>query len=141
MEDMSITELREEQEIPIKEPKTGKLNTDSTRNLLLVMISILLAAVLVFTVIQFINTLEQNKIQEARAATYLLRVEKAETLLDNQQELIFGLMDDYEEAVYNDPQVDNIYQQTFRSNEYQLIALQIIAIQNTQIIELLATMP
>jgi hypothetical protein len=36
---------------------------------------------------------------------------------------ISSLLSNYEKEVYNNPSVDNIYKQTFKANEYQIMAI------------------
>jgi type II secretory pathway pseudopilin PulG len=108
---------------------------------LLTAIVIILAGVLATNVYMIITTAQQNKVQEQRAAEYQERVEAARLVLDSQREIIFGLLSEYEDAAYNNPRLDRIAEQQLIAAEYQLTVLQILAIQNSQIIELLAEAP
>lgn len=65
-----------------------------------------------------------------------LALEKANTVVTNQSSVISNLMDDYDKTVYDNPNVDNIYQQTFMSNEFQLAALQVMALQNAALLDI-----
>jgi hypothetical protein len=51
------------------------------------------------------------------------------------------MMSDYQGDVYDNPSIDRIAEQQLIAEEYQLAALQIFAIQNGQLIELLAATP
>jgi len=110
-----------------------------TRRLAIISISLLLLVIL--NVAQFALTYQQNNIAAERAASYQERVESAQELLERQQDLILDLVDNYQKDVYNNPSIDRIAEQQLIATEYTLAALQIIAIQNTQIIELLAAAP
>ena len=77
---------------------------------------------------------------EKRTANYQERLVAVSELADIQQDAIFSLMDSYVDAAYG-PKVDRIAEQQLLATESTLQALQIIAIQNTQIIELLAIAP
>ena len=98
---------------------------------------VLILATQVFTIL---STLQQNRVASKRAATYQARVETAQKVVDRQQDVIFDLVTDYHASAYDSPDViDRITEQQLLAAEYQLTALQIIAIQNSQILELLAT--
>jgi flagellar basal body-associated protein FliL len=108
---------------------------------LLVMITLLLAAVLATGVYSIMSTNEQNELAEQRATEYQTRVKAAKEVLDSQRDIIFDIMTDYQGDVYDNPSIDRIAEQQLVAEEYQLIALQILAIQNGQVIELLAATP
>lgn len=67
---------------------------------------------------------------EARGAT-------VRSLILRQQTVIGDLYSDYATAAYRDSSIDRISEQQLRAAEFQLQALQVIALQNTQILELL----
>jgi len=50
-------------------------------------------------------------------------------------------LNDYQKAAYDDPDVETIYQQQLIASEHVLMALHLMAIQNSQVIELLAATP
>ncbi len=119
-----------------------------THRFLLIAIAILLllstAATitqLVLTIQQNANTAEQDAIVAAQAATYEARVKEARALVDKQQEVILGLITEYKDTAYDNPLIDRIAEQQLLATESTLAALQIIAIQNSQVIELLAAAP
>lgn len=101
----------------------------------------LLAAILAAQVFQIVTTFQENAIARDRAATYAARVKDAQDLVDKQRQAILGLVTKYEADAYNNPNVDRIAEQQLLAAEYQLQALQIITIQNSQIIELLSATP
>lgn len=107
---------------------------------LLLTITVLLALLLMVEVYQVVATYQQNKLAEERASAYQARVEEAQELVSRQQIIIMGLLSDYEETAYGS-NVDRIAEQQLIATEYTLTALQIIALQNSQIIELLANAP
>lgn len=109
--------------------------------LLLIFIAILLLLSTAASITQLVMTFQQNSITAARAATYQARVKEAEALVSRQQTIIFGLIEDYHAAAYEDPGIDRIAEQQLLVAESTLAALQIIAIQNSQVIELLAAAP
>jgi flagellar basal body-associated protein FliL len=109
--------------------------------LMLWVIIVLLVALLVAEVFQIVTTFQQNVINRERAATYEERVKEAQDLVDRQRDLILDLVSDYESSAYNNPSVDRITEQQLLAAEYQLHGLQILAIQNSQIIELLSAAP
>lgn len=104
-------------------------------------ITALLVFIFIAQAFSIFNTYQQDQINRQRASTYEERVEKAQQVLDRQRDVIFDLITDYENAAYFDPNVDRITEQQLLAAEFQLTALQSIAIQNTQIIELLAASP
>lgn len=108
---------------------------------LLVVIAVLLLLSVGLTGFQVFSTSQQNQIAAERAATYTKRAQAAEDLATSQQSAISSLLDDYQKEAYNNPQVTTIYQQQLVSSEFALRALQVIAIQNSQIVQLLATTP
>jgi hypothetical protein len=107
---------------------------------LLVVIAILIALLLSVEIYQVVATYNQNQLAEARAKNYQSRVDEATQLVKNQQTVISGLLTDYENAAYGSS-VDRIAEQQLIATEFTLTALQILAIQNSQIIELLANAP
>lgn len=104
-------------------------------------IVVLLAGLLVAEVFQIITTFQQNAVARDRAATYEARVKEALDLVDRQRDLIIDLVSEYESVAYDNPSVDRIAEQQLLAAEYQLQGLQILAIQNSQIIELLSAAP
>ena len=107
---------------------------------LLLTITVLLVLLLTVEVYQVVATYQQNKLVEERASAYQTRVEEAQELVSRQQTIIMGLLSDYEETAYGS-NVNRIAEQQLIATEYTLTALQIIALQNSQIIELLANAP
>lgn|GEM_PF-4670337 len=114
-----------------------------TRNYvpLLAVIAVLLLLSVGLSGFQVYSTYQQNQIAAERAATYSKRAQAAEDLATSQQSAISSLLDDYQKTAYNNPQITTIYQQQLVASECSLRALQVIAIQNSQIIQLLATTP
>lgn len=112
-----------------------------TWKILLILIIFLLAGLLILNMLQFFAQKSQQELATLRAETYSTRVEDAlETYLDTQIKLD-SLLDDYNEAVYEDVDVDNIYQQQLISTEFNFIILNYIARQNQEIILLLSSLP
>jgi len=101
---------------------------------------VLLALLFTVEVYQVVTTYQQNKLAEERASAYQARVEEAQQLVTKQQAVILGLITDYEKDAYG-TNVDRISEQQLLATEYSLTALQIIALQNSQIIVLLANSP
>ena len=106
-----------------------------------VLMNLLLILSLAINAVQFAFTYQQNQIAAARAASYQGRVQAAQELVTAQREIILGLVNNYEKSAYDNPDVERITEQQLIASEYTLSALQIIAIQNSQIIELLANAP
>ena len=104
-------------------------------------IVVLLALVLVSQVFQIVDTFQQNKIASERAESYQTRVDAAQKLVKDQRDLILDLVQDYEDVAYNNPSIDRIAEQQLLAAEFQLLGLQTLALQNGQIIELLASAP
>lgn len=115
--------------------------TNRTIPLLLSISAILLAVDVGLNAYSTYATIQQNAIAEERAATYRARVEEAGELATRQQTLIVGLIEDYEDAAYGNESIERITEQQLIATEFTLRALQIIAIQNSQILELLAIAP
>jgi hypothetical protein len=63
-------------------------------------------------------------------------IAKAEVITNNQSSIITGMQNDFSTAVYDTPSVDNIYKQIFTANEYEFNALQMIALQNSALLEI-----
>jgi hypothetical protein len=66
-------------------------------------------------------------------------IAKANTVITSQVDTIQQLQSNYEKDVFNDSSVTTIYQQIFRSSEYEFNALQIIALQNAALLEITTT--
>jgi restriction endonuclease Mrr len=91
--------------------------------------------------LEFFAQKSQQELAAQRAETYSERVSEAlSTYLDTQIKLD-SLLDDYNEAVYEDEDVTNINQQQLRSTEFNFIVLSYIARQNQEIILLLSSLP
>ena len=119
----------------------GDLVMNKTGKTILWIIGVLLLLVLVTQVFQIVSTFQQNKIASDRAESYQTRVEAAQKLVKDQRDLILDLVQDYEDAAYNNPMIDRIAEQQLFAAEFQLLGLQTLALQNSQIIELLASAP
>lgn len=104
-------------------------------------IVVLLALILIAQLFSIFNTYQRDQIQRERAATYEARVEEAQQVLEVQRDVISDLLSDYESLAYDNPSIDRIAEQQLIAAEFQITALQAIAIQNTQVIELLAAAP
>ena len=104
-------------------------------------IAILLLLTLAMNGYSIVATYQRSQIQAQRAATYQERVEAAQRLLDQQREFIAEVFDNYHKDAYEDPMIERIAEQQLRASEYQLLVLQTIALQNSQMIALLSTVP
>lgn len=69
------------------------------------------------------------------------RVQSIQTIISQQQRLINQTVSDYQSAAYENPSVERIAEQQLLAAEHTLLALQIIATQNNQVIQLLANTP
>jgi hypothetical protein len=94
----------------------------------------LLAAILVSNIFMIVAAGGQSE-------EYQTAIDDAQALIQQQQSTIQSLFNDYESLAYNNPSVDRIAEQQLLAAEFQLEALQIIALQNAQIIELLVVAP
>ncbi len=136
-DNQEVVEISEEKavtEIPIeKKEKSG--------NIWFIVIALLLTAVLVLNLLQYFSQKSQQDLAAQRAESYSERVDEALLTYADTQEKLNSLLDDYNEAVYKDEDVENIYQQQLRSTEFNFIVLNYIARQNQEIILLLSTLP
>ena len=66
-------------------------------------------------------------------------ITKANAVITSQNKIILNLQSDYENAVYDNPAVTTIVQQTFYANEFQFTALQLIALQNAALLDIMTT--
>ena len=138
MDDNQVeVEVREESVIP-EAPVEKK---EKTGNILLILIAILLAGLLILNLLQYFSQKSQQDLAAQRAETYSERVEDALTTYIDTQDKLDSLLDDYDEAIYRDEDVENIYQQQLRSTEFNFIVLNYIARQNQEIILLLSSLP
>jgi len=110
-------------------------------NIWLILITFLLVGLLALNLLQFLAQKDQQKLAAERALTYEARVDQAQTTYLATQLKLDTLMDDYEQSVYKDESVDNIYQQQLRATEFNFIVLRYIASQNQEIIMLLSSLP
>ncbi|MEN6529070.1 MAG: hypothetical protein ABFC97_04305 [Anaerolineaceae bacterium] len=133
-EDVELGDVSSTIEAPVeKQEKTGRI--------WLILITVLLAGLLILNLLEFFAQKSQQELAEQRAETYSERVSEAlSTYLDTQIKLD-SLLDDYNEAVYEDEDVTNINQQQLRSTEFNFIVLSYIARQNQEIILLLSSLP
>ena len=114
---------------------------EKTGNVWFILIAILLAGLLVLNLLEYFSQKSQQELNAQRAETYSERVEDALTTYIDTQDKLDSLLDDYNEAVYRDEDVENIYQQQLRSTEFTFIVLNYIARQNQEIILLLSSLP
>jgi len=66
------------------------------------------------------------------------RTEAVKELVEEQRRIANSIVSEYEGLAYDNPDVDRITEQQLLATEHQLVALQLIALQNAMIIELLA---
>ncbi len=66
------------------------------------------------------------------------RTEAVKELVEEQRRIANSIVNEYEGLAYDNPDVDRITEQQLLATEHQLVALQLIALQNAMIIELLA---
>lgn len=123
------------------EPEVQYRVTSHNYHPVLTVIALLLMLSTALVGYQVFSTFQQNQITTQRALTHAERVVAAQELVATQQEIILTLMEDYAEVAYNNPRIDRIAEQQLLAAESALTALQIIALQNSQIIELLASAP
>jgi hypothetical protein len=130
-------------DINLQESNTSQSMPEPTnkKNFWLPIIALLLAVILTFNVLQYLNQSKQDQIASSRAGAYSERVASALTHYESNQKVLDGLMDQYDKAVYDNESVDNIYKQQFQTLEFNFITLRFIAQQNQEIILLLSTLP
>jgi hypothetical protein len=116
-------------------------STEGQKSPTITILTILVALLLLLNLVQFGMTFQQNRLAAARAASHEERAQAAQALVEQQSSAITSLMRDYESAAYNNPSVERITEQQLLAAEATIGALQIIALQNSQIIQLLATAP
>lgn len=107
---------------------------------LTVVVALLLLS-MVLNAASFFLTYERIQLENQRAVTYRQRIEEVLELTEQQREFISGVLDEYKDAAYDNDDIDRIAEQQLIASEYQLLLLQTIAIQNTQILELLGAAP
>lgn len=78
---------------------------------------------------------------ESRAVLRDLKLKALGRLATDQDELISGLLYSYQQDAYDNPSLDRITEQQLIAAEYQLTAMQLLALQNSEIIQLLAVTP
>ncbi|MBP7212853.1 MAG: hypothetical protein KBA03_01335 [Anaerolineaceae bacterium] len=89
----------------------------------------------------FALNLSQYLTERADRNSRAEQIESAQNIYQESQELLDSMLDSYNEAVYQDPDVTNINHQQLRAIEYNFLTLNMIARQNQQIILLLNTLP
>ncbi|HMT19905.1 MAG TPA: hypothetical protein PKE20_01445 [Promineifilum sp.] len=99
---------------------------------LLVVICILLAGLLATN----LWTIRQTSREQERRAYHQEQVAAIRRMADLQDELILNLLEEYEGSAYGSS-VDRIAEQQLIAAETQIVALQTLALQNRQIIDLL----
>lgn len=107
---------------------------DKRTNLLLSIIVVLLVILLALNAYSVISASQRRALAEMQASAHASRARVLEGI-------IVDMMDGYNADVYDNPNIDRIAEQQLLAEEYQLTALQAIAIQNGVIIELLADSP
>jgi len=91
-------------------------------------------AVILLALILALNIYNVVRTETTRKA----RVEALEPILAQQMRIADDLITSYQSDAYDNSQVERIAEQQLIATEYQLVALQLIAQQNVQIIGLLA---
>ncbi len=106
-----------------------------------ILITVLLTGLLILNLLQYFSQKSQQDLAAARAETYSERVEEALLTYLDTQDSLDSLLDDYNQAVYEDEDITNINHQQLRSTEFTFIVLNYIARQNQEIILLLSSLP
>lgn len=78
---------------------------------------------------------------ETRAAARDVKLKALGRLATKQDDLISELISSYQQDAYDNPNLDRITEQQLIAAEYHLTALQLLALQNSEIIRLLAVTP
>lgn len=138
MEDNNDEVIQTSDSSPISSPVQ---KPDKKGNTWLILIALLLAGLLTVNLLQFFAQKNQQELAAIRAQTYSERVDEVLQTNSINQVRLSDLLDDYKESVYEDENVDNIYQQQFKAIEYNFITLLFIARQNQDIILLLTSLP
>ncbi len=112
-----------------------------TGNVWFIVFGLLLAGLLILNLLEYFSQKSQQDLAAQRAETYSERVEEALSTYMDTQDKLDTLLDDYNEAIYRDEDVDNIYQQQLISTEFNFIVLNYIARQNQEFILLLSSLP
>lgn len=99
---------------------------------LLVVVCVLLAGLLATN----LWSVRQTSREQARRAFYQEQVAAIRLVADLQDEIILNLLEEYEGSAYGSS-VDRIAEQQLIAAETQIVALQTLALQNRQIIDLL----
>ncbi len=81
------------------------------------------------------------QIEAQRAADYEARLSAIRTRAETQRDLIGKLFTAYQTDVYDNPSVDRISEQQLTAAEYTIQLLQLIGIQNSDMIDLMAAQP
>lgn len=113
--------------------ETNKSISSSMR-IWVIMITIILALSLIVNVYLLIQNINENQ-----RKTELIQL--TDRFLIHQENIINLMALDYEEKVYNDQNIESIYQQIFRSQEFTYEAITLLANQNNFLIKLIADMP
>jgi len=113
--------------------ETNKSISSSMR-IWVIMITIILALSLIVNVYLLIQNINENQ-----RKTELIQL--TDRFLIHQENIINLMALDYEEKVYNDPNIESIYQQIFRSQEFTYEAITLLANQNNFLIKLIADKP
>ena len=69
------------------------------------------------------------------------QIENSFVRYQQNQELLDAMLESYDDAVYNDSEITNIYHQQLRATEFNFLTLNRIAKQNQEIIFLLSNLP
>ena len=138
MEENSDEVIQTRETSPISSPVQRQ---DKKGSIWLILIALLLAGLLTVNLLQFFAQKDQQELAAQRAQTYSERVDEALQTYQTNQIILANLVNDYEEAVYENENVTNIYQQQLKAAEYNFITLQYIASQNQEIILLLTSLP
>ncbi len=99
--------------------------------------AIVVLLVLILGILAF-NTVESELDRQAAAQARVDRTEAVASAIQQQNELVRNLLDNYQAAAYENSGIDRITEQQLIAEEYQLTALQVLALQNMQILQMLA---
>ena len=116
---------------------SNKGEKTKTPNIWLIIIAITLLLILILNAYQFVD---DKFIIDQKESERIETIEEAKRLARANDLVINSLISDYEDNVYINPNVETIMQQSFLAQEYTLITLQMIAVENSIIIDLLASM-
>lgn len=131
--------MSEEAPLPLQVKSTDQAQPkQKKRDPIPLVIAVLLTFILIAQVYSIVDTRQQRQLENKRVAQLAETAASIKLLSELQDTVASDLFENYQKAAYDNPQIERITEQQLIATEFQLLAAQMLSMQNQAIINLLA---